>query len=141
VTQGYIRFHCLQANSNNGPGGAREANGGNLVLLEIWSVGGDEKPQFHRADPNDDGATNITDGIYILNFLFLGGPPPTCRESADVNNDKSVNITDGIYVLNYLFLGGPAPTSPEAPGKGPCGPDSDDPGSPGDLGCASYTKC
>jgi hypothetical protein len=98
--------------------------------------------KFYRADPNNDGATNITDGIYILNFLFLGGPAPTCRESADPNNDKAVNITDGIYVLNYLFLGGPAPTFPGPPGKGePCGLDTDAPGSAGDLGCDTYTKC
>ena len=28
------------------------------------------------ADTNDDGGVNITDGIYVLNFLFLGGPAP-----------------------------------------------------------------
>jgi hypothetical protein len=103
--------------------------------------GGPVVPIFHRGDPNNDGATNITDGIYILNFLFLGGPPPTCKESADPNNDGAVNITDGIYVLNYLFLGGVEPVAPKAPGKGPCGPDTDAPGSPKDLGCATYTKC
>ena len=27
-------------------------------------------------DANDDGAVDITDGIHVLNFLFLGGPPP-----------------------------------------------------------------
>jgi hypothetical protein len=98
--------------------------------------------EFYRADPNNDGSCNITDGIYVLNFLFLGGPAPTCRESSDANNDKAVNITDGIYILNYLFLGGPAPASPGPPGKGdPCGPDTDAPGSPGDLGCDTYTKC
>jgi hypothetical protein len=98
--------------------------------------------EFYRGDPNNDGASNITDGIYILNFLFLGGAAPTCRESADPNNDRSVNITDGIYVLNYLFLGGPAPLPPGPPGKGaPCGPDTDAAGSAGDLGCDVYTKC
>ena len=34
------------------------------------------KPLFHRGDPNDDGALNITDGIFLLNYLFLGGPAP-----------------------------------------------------------------
>jgi len=98
--------------------------------------------KFYRADPNNDGSTNITDGIYVLNFLFLGGPAPTCRESADANNDKGVNITDGIYILNYLFLGGPTPAAPGPPGKGePCGLDTDAPGSAGDLGCETYTKC
>jgi hypothetical protein len=106
------------------------------------STAGPEGKKFYRADPNNDGSANITDGIYILNYLFLGGPAPTCRESADPNNDKVVNITDGIYVLNYLFLGGPAPLPPGPPGKGvPCGPDTDAPGTPGDLGCEVYTKC
>jgi hypothetical protein len=31
---------------------------------------------METADSNDDGLTNITDGIHILNFLFLGGPEP-----------------------------------------------------------------
>jgi hypothetical protein len=97
-------------------------------------------PKFLRADPNDDGSVNITDGIYVLNFLFLGGPPPTCRESSDANDDGGVNITDGIYILNYLFLGGPDPVDPGPAGKGnPCAPDRE--GSPQFLGCDSYTKC
>jgi len=39
VTAGYIRIHQLQGNSNNGPGGARDANGGDIVILELWKVG------------------------------------------------------------------------------------------------------
>ena len=53
------------------------------------------------------------DALATLNFLFLGGPPPTCTEAANANDDGSVNITDGIYVLNFLFLG--------TPGRLPCG--------------------
>jgi hypothetical protein len=97
-------------------------------------------PKFLRGDPNDDGSTNITDGIYVLNYLFLSGLEPTCRESADANDDGGVNITDGIYLLNYLFLSGPEPVDPGPAGMGlPCGPDRE--GSPQDLGCDSYTKC
>ncbi|MFH1717462.1 MAG: LamG domain-containing protein [Planctomycetota bacterium] len=39
VTQGYIRIHQLQGNSNDGPGGSRDANGGDIVILELWKVG------------------------------------------------------------------------------------------------------
>ena len=52
VDQGYVRFHLLQGNSNNGPGGKnfnpdtgegdRDANGTDIVLLELWKV--DEPP-------------------------------------------------------------------------------------------------
>ncbi len=38
VTQGYIRIHQLQGNSNDGPGGGRDANGGDIVILELWKV-------------------------------------------------------------------------------------------------------
>ncbi|MHC4581771.1 MAG: hypothetical protein ACYS14_09965, partial [Planctomycetota bacterium] len=38
VTQGYIRIHQLQGNSNDGPGGTLDANGGDIVILELWKV-------------------------------------------------------------------------------------------------------
>ncbi len=38
VTQGAIRIHLLQANSNNGPGGTRDPQGPDMVVLEAWRV-------------------------------------------------------------------------------------------------------
>jgi hypothetical protein len=99
---------------------------------------GSTEPVFHRGDSNADGQFNITDGIYVLNFLFLGGPTPPCLESANPNDDLQINITDGIYILNFLFLGGPEPASP-GPGGKACGPDPT--GSVSNLGCESYTDC
>jgi hypothetical protein len=87
--------------------------------------------KFSRGDANADGIRNITDGIFILNFLFLGGPEPPCRESANTNGDGALNITDGIYILNFLFLGGPAPPAPY-PACGRLATESD---------CASFAPC
>jgi hypothetical protein len=103
-----------------------------------FSLEPDEAPPivFKRGDSNADGATNITDGIYVLNYLFLGGPTPTCKEAANPNDDANINITDGIYILNFLFLGGPPPA---APGNAACGPDPA--ASLSQLGCESYLKC
>jgi hypothetical protein len=42
VTQGYIRIHQLQGNSNDGPGGSKDVNGGDIVVLELWKVGPDD---------------------------------------------------------------------------------------------------
>jgi hypothetical protein len=91
---------------------------------------------FRRGEANADGTLNITDGIFVLNYLFLGGPTPPCLEAANANDDATLNITDGIYILNYLFLGGPAPP---APGAASCGPDPE--GSQSDDGCLSYLNC
>jgi hypothetical protein len=110
-----------------------------LSAAEVMELAGREPPAiiFHRGDPNDDAELNITDGLYVFNFLFLGGPRPTCSETADANDDGAVNLTDGIYLLNFLFLGGPAPQAPGPPAL-ECGPDRA--GSP-DLGCVSYSSC
>lgn len=72
-----------------------------------------------RGDADFDGGRNITDAIYILNFLFQGGPAPPCRDLADVNNDgaasgtDNIDISDAVFLLGFLFLGGPAPDPAE----------------------------
>ncbi len=97
--------------------------------------------RFHRADPNSSGTTDISDGIAIFGFLFLGSPTTlSCNESADANNDASIDISDGIYLLSWLFTGGPEPAAPGPTGM-PCGLDPDPPGSPEDLGCEAYAGC
>ena len=42
-------------------------------------------------DANGDGAMNITDGIFVLNYLFLGGETPGCIEAA---NGSTLNFVD-----------------------------------------------
>lgn len=97
---------------------------------------------FSRGDGNGDGVLELTDAIIILNYLFLGGGEPACLEAADSDNDASVSLTDGVLILTYLFRGGNAPALPGPPGvDSGCGPDTDLPGSVGDLGCGTYTGC
>ncbi|MCB2230193.1 hypothetical protein KQH82_05720 [bacterium] len=62
---------------------------------------------------NGDGAgeVDLSDLIYLVNYLFLGGPPPPTMINADVNcgTPGEVDLSDLIYLVNYLFLGGPTP--------------------------------
>jgi hypothetical protein len=67
---------------------------------------------FTRGDANGDSAVDITDAILILNFLFLGGTPPTCMDAADISDAGRVDISGPISLLNYLFLGGARPSVP-----------------------------
>lgn len=62
-----------------------------------------------RGDINQDDILNLTDGIVILTYLFLGGIEPQCLLLADADGDGLTNLTDPIFVLNYLFSGGPSP--------------------------------
>ncbi len=94
--------------------------------------------EFIRGDADDNGSLQLTDGIFILNFLFLGGGTPGCTESADADNNGSIQLTDGIFILNFLFLGGDATP---APGALACGLDPDEAGTFLDSGCEDYSSC
>ena len=74
-------------------------------------------PVFHRGDVNDDAIIQLTDAVYLLNWLFKGGPAATCVEAADADDNGQVNLTDAVFLLQYLFLGGGAPPLPGAPGR------------------------
>ena len=85
--------------------------------------GCDQAVTFRRGDATGDGGTDITDGVFILNYLFLGTRAPDCMDAADTDDNGSVDLSDAIRVLNFLFLGG---AQPLAPGPAACGSDPAD---------------
>ncbi|HIA37824.1 MAG TPA: T9SS type A sorting domain-containing protein [Flavobacteriales bacterium] len=64
-----------------------------------------EQKMFLRGDANNDGQVNVSDMIYIYNFLFQGTGALVNPDAADVNDDGVINITDGVYLANFLFAG------------------------------------
>ena len=58
----------------------------------------------YRGDANSNGKIDISDAVYLLNFLFQGGSAPKCLEQADVNNDGKIDLSDAVSILGYLFL-------------------------------------
>ena len=73
--------------------------------------------EFVRGNSNNDARVDLSDSVYTLNYLFIGGEEPNCLDAADSNNDSRVDISDGVYSLNFLFLGGP-PIPPPYPACG-----------------------
>lgn len=64
---------------------------------------------FIRGDANSDGNIDITDAVYTLNYLFMGGLSPPCEDAADTDDSGKIDISDTILILNYLFTGGSPP--------------------------------
>ena len=64
---------------------------------------------FMRGDVNADGVINVSDVVYLINYLFISGPAPVPLEAGDVNCDDHVNVSDVVYLINYLFISGPPP--------------------------------
>jgi len=62
---------------------------------------------------------SISDGVFTLNYLFLGGTQPPCLEACDTSGDSNLDISDAVLILNFLFLGGPAPAGWDTSGGAP----------------------
>ncbi|MFW9769622.1 MAG: S8 family serine peptidase [Candidatus Thorarchaeota archaeon] len=63
-----------------------------------------------RGDANNSGDINNGDPVYIVNYIFKGGPPPQPdMGTGDANCDGAVNVEDAVFLRNYIFQGGPEP--------------------------------
>jgi len=65
--------------------------------------------QFWRGDADGDSLVIVSDVIYLINYLFKGGPAPDPIQAGDANCDGQVTVSDVIYLINYLFKGRPPP--------------------------------
>lgn len=62
-------------------------------------------------DVNGDGSSvpDISDLVYLVTYMFSGGPPPVQMWTADVDCSGSgtPDISDLVYLVTYMFSGGP----------------------------------
>ena len=85
----------------------------NLSKVAIASVALLADPVGCVAIPGDANASggnpNLTDIIYLVNYVFKGGsaPSPLCRGDAN-GSSGNPNLTDIVYLIIYVFKGGPA---------------------------------
>ncbi len=64
---------------------------------------------------NGDDAVNVGDAVYLISYIFKGGPPPVPYEtcSGDANGDCACNVGDAVYIISYVFKGGLPPVDCE----------------------------
>jgi hypothetical protein len=103
-----------------------------LAILILLPASAQDR-SFRRADSNGDSALDISDAVFTLRHLFLGGAELRCRDAADANDDGAVNLSDAAFTLGFLFLSG---AEPPAPRLG-CGVDP----TADALDCAAYDGC
>jgi hypothetical protein len=62
-------------------------------------------------DHSGNATIDISDLMYLIDYQFRDGPPPTCRYEGDVNGDgdELIDIADLVYLIDYMFTDGPAP--------------------------------
>ena len=94
----------------------------NYDLCDIY-----EPPQCEGecGDANLDTKVNVSDAVYLINYVFSGGlEPKPVKACGDVNTDAKVNVSDAVYLINYVFSGGnpPGNCSPGVFPTGDCCP-------------------
>jgi hypothetical protein len=66
-------------------------------------------PDYPCGDVNTDEQVNVLDIVFLINYIFVGGPAPQQLSLADVNCSGGTNIADVVIMINYIFRNGPAP--------------------------------
>ncbi len=74
-----------------------------LLLLATGSTSAELVP----GDANNDGTGNISDAVYIIQYVFAGGAAPLNQSCADVSGDCLVNVSDAVILIGYIFAGNP----------------------------------
>jgi CSLREA domain-containing protein len=95
-------FGCADADGNplssDQRGVARPLGGRcDIGAFEVEQIG----------DANGDGAVDVSDVFYLINFLFAGGGVP--RGRASVDGVFGTDVNDVFYLINFLFAGGEPP--------------------------------
>jgi immune inhibitor A len=60
-------------------------------------------------DANTDGLVNVGDVVFIINYVFRGGPAPDPLKAGDVNLDCTTDVGDAVYLINFIFREGDPP--------------------------------
>ncbi|MCC6961907.1 MAG: SBBP repeat-containing protein [candidate division Zixibacteria bacterium] len=68
-------------------------------------------PCYVCGDADGSAAVSISDAVYLINYIFAGGPAPSPVLAGDADCTASVSISDAVYLINYIFGGGPQPCS------------------------------
>jgi hypothetical protein len=62
-----------------------------------------------HGDLDYSSAVDIDDVVYLISYIFSGGPAPDPDWTGDANCDTTADIDDVVYLVQYIFSGGPEP--------------------------------
>ena len=62
-------------------------------------------------DSDGNGIVTISDAVYLIVYIFSGGPAPNPLAAGDSDCNGLITISDAVHIIAYIFSGGPAPCS------------------------------
>jgi hypothetical protein len=64
---------------------------------------------FICGDADGSGAVSVADAVYLINYIFGGGPAPVPLAAGDPDCSGGISIGDAVYIIQFIFGGGPVP--------------------------------
>jgi Peptidase family M28/Dockerin type I domain len=86
---------------------AQVADAGGVTNEKVYSIR--VWVPYVCGDANRDGGVNVGDAVYLIRYIFRGGPAPYPLDIGDATGDGLVNVGDAVYMVNYIFKGGDVP--------------------------------
>lgn len=79
-------------------------------LVPVFSAGSIEIQNCARADCDCSGDIDIADLVYLVDFMFTGGPEPDPYQTGNIDGiGVFIDIADLVYLVDFMFNGGPPP--------------------------------
>lgn len=83
----------------------------NKFDLTRWSTSTFEATFFYRGDVDNNKSLDVSDLLYLVDYMFLQppGPAPVIYQAGDMECSGNVDITDLLFLVDYMFLQPPGP--------------------------------
>lgn len=94
----------LIAGGNFTYAGMNQAN-----FIARWNGSSWSRLGYTCGDTNGDGVVDLGDVVYLISYLYKGGPAPNPLEVGDATCDGVIDIGDVVYLIEYLYRNGPPP--------------------------------
>lgn len=75
----------------------------------VYGLFADAGAAYGCGDMDGSGQVDITDAVYLVNYIFADGPAPVDEAGGDINCSGQTDITDAVYLVNFIFSNGPPP--------------------------------
>jgi hypothetical protein len=117
TTFSYLQFpHWCSIRNDSLIGVAPDTAFSEFVKLQISDVCNVDTVSFGVTvylcgNADGDALIDIADAVYLIAYIFSGGPAPHPFVQGDADCTGDIDISDAVRLVNYIFSGGPAPCS------------------------------
>ncbi|MCC6962259.1 MAG: hypothetical protein IT585_03325 [candidate division Zixibacteria bacterium] len=74
-------------------------------------------PACKCGDADHNYRWSISDVVFLISYIFGGGPPPQQVCEGDADGNGIVTISDAVWLVGYIFSGAPAPYGCDQPAR------------------------